>query len=103
MKIKPEHLERLRQLVAVTNTPANRALYAKRDPRLWNINEAKNLSRRFRWDCMWGDCIPTLTPEQKKLHVDTRRPLVDELYKYMTDEHIDTALAHLIKPIQEVK
>lgn len=102
MKIKPEHLKRLEALIKLTNNENNRELYRTRDPSIYKVNEIKDLNRRFRWDCMWADCTgPKFTVDgmDLKQYVQTRRMLVAEMYSYMTDDHIDTALRSLVKPL----
>lgn len=101
MKIKPEHLARLKEHVAVYNTPNNRRMYAKRDPSIFRIEHAQNLDRRFRWDCLWGDMHKNtkLEGSDDPKYIANRVNLVNEMYEYMNDEHIDTALRSLIKPL----
>ncbi|AJD83002.1 hypothetical protein PJWF_00109 [Achromobacter phage JWF] len=102
MKIKPEHLARLATLLKHTNIEANRELYRQRDPSIKNIDKTKDINMRFRWDCMWGDMnSPKFVLEGTTLgiFVPARRVLVVDMYVYMDDDHIDTALRHLVKPL----
>lgn len=103
MKIKAEHLERLGALIKCTNLDHNRELYRTKDSSILRIDQVKDLNRRFRWDCMWGDqCVgPQFQFEgiTQDAYDMKRRVLVAELYEYMTDEHIDTALRSLVKPL----
>lgn len=78
MKIKPSDFEVLKARVAPMDTPERRAFYI-----------AENLGvKRYRWDCMWrskiriGDGVGT----QGDLN----------LYAYMNDDHIDTALRAIV-------
>lgn len=100
MKIKPEHLEQLKLLVAKTDTEANRARYRARDPSIPNVERIKDVNMRYRWDCMWGDKGIGLSPQEVQEYVAVRRPLIDELYTYMNDTHIDTALKACIPNIE---
>lgn len=102
MKINKEHLERLTALIKMTNNDHNRELYRTRDPSIYKVDEVKDLNRRFRWDCMWADCTgPKFKVEGMPLtqYVQKRRMLVAEMYSYMTDDHIDTALRSIVKPL----
>lgn len=81
MKIKPEHLEVLRNKVAPFNTDFYRSRY-----------KAAGLSdKRFRWDCLWASKIKIGDGVGIKGDLD--------LYAYMNDDHIDTALRSIIKPL----
>ena len=75
MKIKPEHFEYLRDAVAKYDTDIHRSNYA-----------AAGLStRRFQWDLV--------------RHAGLTGWLCDTLYQYLNDDHIQTALNRIIKPI----
>lgn len=78
MKIKPEHFEKLKKAIAETlATKPNAAADYK----------AAGLSEmRFRWDVLHAATIDG----EKSL-----RFICDTLYKYMNDEHIDTALREI--------
>lgn len=85
MKIKPEHFNQLKALIEPLDTPTLRTRYQEKDfPRSDNV---KNLDMRYRWDLLY--MIPGCT----------RRPLMDELYVYMNDNHIDTALRRIVRPL----
>lgn len=78
MKIKPEDLECLREWIVPFDTPARRIEYKER----------KLSSMRYRWDLLYlsrikiGDGIGT------KGNVN--------LYAYLTDGHIDSALKAIV-------
>lgn len=77
MKIKPEHFEECRKMLEHNglDTTENRARY-----------KAAGLSdMRYRWD------IFRLSGGIEFL--------CKELYKYMNDEHMDTALRKLVRPL----
>lgn len=102
MKIKPEHLTRLAALIKCVNTDNNRELYREMDASIPNITKTKDLNMRFRWDCMWGDAggqLFQIVGMERAAYVAQRRVLMNELYEYLTDEHIDTALRSLVKPL----
>lgn len=85
MKIKPEHFSQLKALIEPLDTPTLRTRYQEKDfPRSDNV---KNLDMRYRWDLLYT--IPGCT----------RRPLMDEMYAYMNDNHIDTALRRIVRPL----
>lgn len=48
--------------------------------RFVNSEKTKDLNKRFRWDCFWAG--KRFFPEN----------LMPELYEYLDDSHIDTAL-----------
>jgi hypothetical protein len=77
MKIKPEHFEHMRAALAKFDTDFHRSRY-----------EAAGLStRRFQWDAMRAaGLIPWVC---------------DTLYPYANDEHIQTALNRIIRPLAQ--
>lgn len=82
MKIKPEHFSQLKALIEPLDTPTLRTRYQKRDfPRPDNV---KNLGMRYRWDLLY--MIPACA----------RRELFYEMYQYLNDDHIDTALRRIV-------
>ncbi|WNO06023.1 hypothetical protein [Rhodoferax mekongensis] len=84
MKIKPEHLDTLRQHIAALDTPERREQYRKGDfPR---AEAVKDLNKRYRWD-LFNAAVPA-------------KWVCDVLYKYSHDEHIDTALRNIVKPLE---
>jgi hypothetical protein len=77
MKIKPEHFEYMRAALVNFDTDFHRSRY-----------EAAGLStRRFQWDAMRAaGLIPWVC---------------DTLYPYANDEHIQTALNRIIRPLAQ--
>lgn len=75
LKIKPEHLDHMRQALAKWDTPFYRERY-----------KAAGLSdMRFRGDALRAAGL---------------MPWVcSDLYAYLNDEHIDSALRHLVKSL----
>lgn len=85
MKITAEHLGLLRTLVAPLDSDETRAAYVAGDfPRAGVV---RGLDMRYRWDLF---------------HAATRGQgaVVDTLYAYLTDKHIDTALRSLVAPLR---
>jgi len=76
MKIKPEHFEHLRETVSKYNTDFHRSRYVA----------AGLTTRRFQWDLV--------------RHAGLMPWLCDTLYKYLNDDHIQTALNRIIKPLE---
>ncbi len=79
MKIKPEHYEELEKAICATvaRVPQARDDYAKR-----------GLSpMRYNWDMLWASRFGLLTPEEW---------LQKNLYPYLNDSHINTALARIL-------
>lgn len=74
MKIKPEHLQKLREVIeeVVKNRPEALAQY-----------KAAGLShKRYRWDVLYA-------AKQNDFVCNT-------LYRYMNDDHLDTALQRIL-------
>ena len=75
MKIKPEHLEVIREAIKPHNNDFHRSRY----------KAAGHSDMRYRWDlARHAGLIPFFC---------------DTLYKYMNDSHIDTALRKLVAPL----
>ena len=84
MKIKPEHFAVLKTAVEKFDTPFHRSRY-----------KAAGLSdKRFRWDCLWASKVRIGDGVGIKGDLD--------LYAYMNDDHIDTALRSIVKPLESV-
>lgn len=83
MKIRPEHLAHIREVITQFDTDFHRSRYA-----------AAGLSdERYRWDLLRHG-LKQRNPEQP-----STQWICDELYPYLNDSHIDTALRHLVKPL----
>lgn len=73
MKIREEHIEQLSKLLAPLFTPEREQLYRDRGLSM----------KRYRWDALyilWDAGLVSL---------------MDEIYKYANDDHIDTVLRML--------
>lgn len=89
MKIKTEDLEKLKAAVAPLDTPANREKYASGDfPR---ANLCRDLDKRYRWDLLYASGL--------KIGDGVGMPGDVNLYAYMDDSHIDTALRSIVPKI----
>lgn len=77
MKITSEHLTRLRDAIAPHDTDFHRSRYA-----------ASGLStKRYQWDLL--------------RHAGLMPWLCSDLYAYLNDDHIQTALNNVIKPLED--
>jgi hypothetical protein len=82
MKIKAEHYAHMREAIAAIGMDVPRyraALVAE--------GKAKDIDKRLRWDAAYA---ARLTPW-----------ICDNLYGYMDDTHIDTALRSIMRDIEE--
>ena len=81
MKIKPEHYAHIKK--AISTLPRDKVLLHKEalkdDPRV------KDQAMRFRWDLFWA------TRQESKI--------IHDLYQYLNDTHIDTALRSIVKEL----
>ena len=75
MKMTPEHFEYLKNAITPYDTSTLRAHY----------KEMNRTDERYRWDLTY---IARLSDW-----------ISDEVYKYLNDEHIDTALKLIVKPL----
>jgi len=84
MKIKPDHYQHLKSLIETVKDkiPSHREAL-KSDPRV------KDLEMRLRWDALWA------TNKQNS----TSAWMCANLYQYMNDDHIDTALRSIMKEL----
>lgn len=78
LKIRDEHFDTIADAIdalARTNPPA------------WDAHLASDLSdKRKRWDAMWA----------ARLGGDSSRWICDNLYDYLNDDHIDSALRKIM-------
>lgn len=82
MKIKPEHYVHLKTEMRrnADKIPAHRVA-------LSNDARVKDVEKRLRWDLLYS---ANLSPW-----------ICDNLYSYMDDTHIDTALRQIVKEIEK--
>lgn len=83
MKVAAEHLDVIREAISEHDTDERRAKYVAGEfPR---SNQVRDLDKRYRWDLYW-------------LAVRHGHSLPDSTEGY-NDAHIDTALRHLVMPL----
>lgn len=75
MKIKPVHFETLSLAISSADTPERREAY----------RAAGLTTRRYQWDLVRIAGLMSW--------------LCDNLYKYLNDDHIQTALNRIVKPL----
>ena len=82
MKIKAEHYEHMKQAISKVDKEiaASHKASLKDDPRV------KDIDKRFRWDLLYA----------AKLSIW----MCDNLYSYMNDDHVDTALKNIVKELE---
>jgi hypothetical protein len=88
MKIKPVHLAQLEAImrVGLTRIPSPQA-YAACHESIPRIHLAKDRAKRHRWDALYA------------VLAEERTPIIDDIYRYANDEHIDTALRAIVAKI----
>ena len=84
MKIKQEHLAEMEREIQVTILQADKPLvdFARA------YRDAGLSDKRFMWDWLWAS------------YIEGERAttwICDNLYSYLNDDHIDTALRHIFK------
>jgi hypothetical protein len=85
MKMTSEHYAKLKELYAEQWTLIE---HERREDWLRHHTKPKDLQKRLRWDFFW------------KIHSADRGPLMQELYSYLDDTHIDTALKRIVKEVK---
>ena len=80
MKIKPEHLSKLQNMLADTPEIKHATIQEK-------YQEAGISHMQYRWDRLWM---------LKRDNHEKRDQLMSQLYQYANDDHIDTALRHIL-------
>ena len=81
MKIRPEHYNHMKSAIADLD-PAKVAAHKEA---LTHDARVKDLEKRFRWDL----CHAAIPPSW----------ICDNLYSYMDDTHIDTALRSIVRAL----
>jgi len=82
MKIKPEHYTYIKS--AIEALPLDKLLAHKEALKF--DDRIKDLDKRFRWDCLYVAIKSSW--------------ICDNLYPYMDDTHIDTALRSIVKELE---
>ena len=81
MKMKPDHYNHMKSAIASIDT----AKVASHKEALTHDARVKDLDKRFRWDLSYA---AKLTPW-----------VCDNLYSYLDDSHVDTALRSIIREL----
>lgn len=89
LKIKPEDLEALRQVVVPLDTPERRKAY--QEGTFANAERCRDVNMRYRWDLLYATNIKIGDGVGVKGDID--------LYAYLHDDHIDSALKRLIPDV----
>ena len=87
LKIQAGHLQYLKDLVLPLDNTANREIY--KAGKFANADKVTDLYKRYRWDLFW-------LALRNSNNTDF---LTKVLYSYLNDEHIDSALKYVVKPI----
>lgn len=90
MKIKPNDLQALEDAIKPFDVPETRLAYLTGNfPR---ADKVKDLDKRYRWDLLY----------MSRLKIGDGAGMQGDinLYAYMDDSHIDTALRSFIKPLE---
>jgi len=91
LKITPPDLLALKNAVTPLDTPERRADYLA--GRFSNADRCKDLEMRYRWDLLYASGIKVGDGVGVKGDID--------LYAYLDDTHIDSALRHLVPALKE--
>jgi hypothetical protein len=83
MKIRDDHYDYIKQVIKPIDTEYRRNLYRNRQ--FPNAERTKDLDMRYRWDLLYTCC--------------TSKWVCDNLYPYMNDSHIETALKRIVSPL----
>jgi hypothetical protein len=80
VKILPEHIAHMRAAMEPLDTPERRAIYiAGNYP---NAGRTQNVAMRYRWDLLYAAGLSSWG--------------CSTVYPYANDEHIDTAMRHIL-------
>ena len=90
LKIKPEDLEILKNFIAPVDTKERRQAYL--DGNFPRAELCKDVDKRYRWDLLYISRIKIGDGVGAQGNVN--------LYSYMDDSHIDSALRSFIKPLK---
>ena len=83
MKITQEHFQHIKNKVSILESEYHRTQY--RDRKIAQADKVKDINTRYRWDLFHAAGLTSFA--------------CDHLYSYLNDEHIDTALRSIVKPL----
>lgn len=87
LKMKPAHVQYLRDTVLPYDSPQKRALY--KAGKFDNADKTKDVNMRYRWDLLWLG-----------IRNNGNTGFLNEvLYSYLDDSHIDSALKYIVRPL----
>lgn len=90
LKIRSADLQRLQAAIAPLDTSARRTAYLEgRFPR---ADSCQDVDKRYRWDLLWASGLKLGDGMGMRGDLD--------LYAYLDDAHIDSALRHLVPTLQ---
>lgn len=90
MKITDDDFAALRSAIAPLDTPARRLQY--REGKFPNAERCKNVNMRYRWDLLYATGLKIGDGVGIQGDID--------LYAYLNDSHIDTALRSLVLTLE---
>lgn len=83
MKMTQEHFKTLKALLEPVDTEERRTLY--KESRYPRAELTKDVNKRYRWDCLYA--------------TGAANSIMSDLYTYLDDSNIDTALRNLVRPL----
>jgi len=87
MKVKKHDYNELRDAIHNRVNELTREKIKEHKMSLINSNTG-DISKKFRWNLLWAVSFPV------------RQVIVDRIYQYANDNHIDTALKSIIKELE---
>ncbi len=83
MKMQSHHFEFIKESIIHSDNEERRERYRKGD--FYNSDKVKDLNKRYRWDLL-NECVGV-------------RWLCNQVYDYLNDVHVDTALRKIVAPL----
>lgn len=90
LKIKEQDLQVLKSRIERLDTPARREMYKAGNYARANLT--KDVDKRYRWDLLWTTGLKLGDGVGIKGDLD--------LYAYLDDSHIDSALRSIVPPLE---
>lgn len=90
LKIKEQDLQVLKSRIERLDTPARRDMY--KSGNYARAHLTKDVDKRYRWDLLWTTGLKLGDGVGVKGDLD--------LYAYLDDTHIDSALRFLVPPLE---
>lgn len=86
MKIKPEHYKAMKDAIDTLLASHPHLVDDYKHGRFPRSDRVQDLNKRFRWDLLWMS--------------GRRNWMLDAVYPYANDTHIDTALRNIVPTIE---